>query len=324
VAVGAPGKAPKRDLGRRQAAIDIDRDYIGRLGTSPVFSNSEFERRYRMPRCVYKEVRARVLETDNYFHDKSDALGRPGVSTDVKITAALRQLSLGVGSDGVVEYCRVSESTASESLKRFCAAVPTALGHVYLRNPTAQELERIEAECAALGFPGCIGCVDCESWEWDNCPIAWQGNHRGKGKKAECRMDVVGDDYLYIWHLMFGTPGSKNDINIMNASPLFNDIRAGKWPPCRPQMEVLGFPLSWFYYLAVGMCPRFRISVLTRRQPRSLMAKLFAKHHEGARKSLERVFGVLFKRFGILYRPSRLCITRTRGMLFERAASCTT
>jgi hypothetical protein len=30
-----PGKAPNRDLGRRQAAIDIDRDYFGRLGTSP-------------------------------------------------------------------------------------------------------------------------------------------------------------------------------------------------------------------------------------------------------------------------------------------------
>jgi hypothetical protein len=110
------GKAPNRDLGRRQAAVDIDRYSFGRLGTSPLFSISEFERRYRMPRCVYEEVRARVLENDNYFHEKSDALGRPGVSTDVKITAAVRKLSLGVGPDGVVEFCRVSESMASESL----------------------------------------------------------------------------------------------------------------------------------------------------------------------------------------------------------------
>jgi hypothetical protein len=58
-------------------------------------------------------------------------------------------------------------------------------------------------------------------------------------------MEVVCDDYLYIWHLMFGIPGSKNDINIMNASPLFSNIRAGKWPPCRPQIDVLGFPLSF-------------------------------------------------------------------------------
>jgi Plant transposon protein len=33
---------------------------------------------------------------------------------------------------------------------------------------------------------------------------------------------------------------------------------------------------------------------------------LFAKHQEGPRKAVERVFGVLFKRFEILYGPSRL------------------
>jgi Plant transposon protein len=36
------------------------------------------------------------------------------------------------------------------------------------------------------------------------------------------------------------------------------------------------------------------------------MGKFFAKHYEGARKSVERVFGILFKRFRILHRPSRL------------------
>jgi hypothetical protein len=107
-----PGKAPNRDLGRRQAAIDIDRYHFGRHGASTVYSTSEFERRYRMPRCVYEEIRTRILDTDNCFQEKKDALGMPGLSTDIKITAALRQLSLGVGADGVVEYCRVSESTA--------------------------------------------------------------------------------------------------------------------------------------------------------------------------------------------------------------------
>jgi Plant transposon protein len=145
-----------------------------------------------------------------------------------------------------VAYCRVSESTASECLKRFCAAVSAALGQEYLRNPTVQELARIESEYAALGYPGRIGCVDCASREWDNCPVALQGNHRGKEKKAECRMEVVCDDYLYIWNLMFGIPGSKNYINIMNASPLFSDIRAGNWPPCRAQIDVARFPLSRF------------------------------------------------------------------------------
>jgi hypothetical protein len=62
-----PGKAPNRDFGKRQAAVDIARDYFGRLGTSPVFSYSEVERRYRIPRCVHEKLLARVWDTGNYF-----------------------------------------------------------------------------------------------------------------------------------------------------------------------------------------------------------------------------------------------------------------
>jgi Plant transposon protein len=36
------------------------------------------------------------------------------------------------------------------------------------------------------------------------------------------------------------------------------------------------------------------------------LKKLFCAQQEGARKAVERVFGVLFKRFHVLYRPSRL------------------
>jgi Plant transposon protein len=25
-----------------------------------------------------------------------------------------------------------------------------------------------------MWFPGAIGWVDCASWEWDACPVAWQ------------------------------------------------------------------------------------------------------------------------------------------------------
>jgi Plant transposon protein len=107
-------------------------------------------------------------------------------------------------------------------LKQFSRAVVEAFKDDWLRSPNAEEISRIEGEYAALGFPGCIGCVYCASWEWDKCPVAWQGQYRGKDKKSCCRMEVVCDDYLFIWHVMFGTAGSKNDINILNTSPFFN------------------------------------------------------------------------------------------------------
>jgi Plant transposon protein len=195
----------------------------------------------------------------------------------------------------VVEYSRWSESTCAEALKRFCEAVCASLHSRYLRLPTQIDLVDIERVYAQLGFPGAIGCVDCASWEWYACPVAWQGNHKGKSKKPCNRMEIVCDDYLYIWHVMFGTPGSKNNINILHSSTLFNKIRTGAWPPCRPETVISGMPLTWYYYLTNGIYPRFRFFVPTFSNPRNLKEKLFGKHQEGARKSVERVFGVLFK-----------------------------
>jgi hypothetical protein len=194
----------------------------------------------------------------------------------------------------------------AESLKRFCAAVVSEFKREYLRNPNPSELSRVEDEHAALGFPGCAGCVDCASWEWDCCPTSWKGSYKGKDEKPTCRLKVTSDDYLYIWHVFFESLGSKNDISIMNYSDLFNEIRVGMWPPCRPEFIIAGKRVNWFYYLADGSYPRFNILVRTIPRPRNLKEKAFSKHQESARKSDERVFGVLFRRLHILYRPSRL------------------
>jgi Plant transposon protein len=92
----------------------------------------------------------------------------------------------------------------------------------------------------------------------------------------------------------------------LTSSPFFNAIRAGRWPPTRPEATLSEFKLDWFYFLADGIYPRFRIFVPSLPRPQNLKEKLFSKHQEGARKSVERVFGVLFRQFQILYTPSRL------------------
>ena len=105
----------------------------------------------------------------------------------------------------------------------------------------------------------------------------------------------------------FGAPGARNDLQIMNSSALFNRVRTGSWPPARPdELDIDGFKLNWFYLLCDDIYPprRYLISSIT--APRTNEEKLFARQQESARKAVERVFGVLFKRFQILYRPCRL------------------
>jgi Plant transposon protein len=96
------------------------------------------------------------------------------------MVAVVRQLSYGIPADACVEYVRLSESTCNESLHRFCRAVVEEVESEWLRLPTVSEIEEIERHYAKLGFPGCIGCVDCASWEWDACPVGWQEAYKGK------------------------------------------------------------------------------------------------------------------------------------------------
>jgi len=168
-------------------------------------------------------------------------------------------LNSGNTDDSSVDYFRLSEDTILNTMKRFCEAVVHCFKDKLLRRPTNADICCIEQHYARLGLPGCIGCVDCSEWLWDKCPVGLQGQYIGKEGKPALRLEVVWDDQLWVRHLKFGIPGAQNDVSITNQSKLFNDIRTGKWPPRTPSLNIAGRDINWFYYLADGIYPRFRI-----------------------------------------------------------------
>jgi hypothetical protein len=52
---------------------------------------------------------------DVYFTWRKDAVGKPSASGLQKAVSALRQLAYGTAADSTEEYCKISETTASES-----------------------------------------------------------------------------------------------------------------------------------------------------------------------------------------------------------------
>ena len=113
-----------------------------------------------------------VEQKDDYFVQKSDALGRKGLSCLQKCVAALRMLVYGCAADMTDEYIDIGETTAIECVKRFAYAVVRSFKNEYCRSPTAEDVSRMQAENARRGFPGMIGSIDCMHWEWHNCPHA--------------------------------------------------------------------------------------------------------------------------------------------------------
>lgn len=106
--------------------------------------------------------------------------------------------------------------------------------------------------------------------------------------------------------MSFGYPGAMNDINIMDCSDMFTDVRAGKWPLFYPTYTIANRTIDWFYWVTDGIYPNFRIFLKTISNPKNKKEKLYSKCQEAFRKSAERVYAVLFSRWHILSNPSRI------------------
>jgi Plant transposon protein len=70
------------------------------------------------------------------------------------------------------------------------------------------------------GVDGLIGSIDCMHLYWKKCPMAWLALYGRKEKAPTIALEAFADYNTYIWHSAFGYPGSNNDINILEQSPL--------------------------------------------------------------------------------------------------------
>jgi Plant transposon protein len=89
------------------------------------------------------------------------------------------------------------------------------------------------------------------------------------------------------------------DLTVAGASPLFNDIRDGKWCPdfnYKLSEEHGAIP----YWLVDGIYPRWSIFAKPLKAPTSLMERHYTSRQESVRKDIERCFGVLQARFNVL------------------------
>ncbi|XP_076931294.1 uncharacterized protein LOC143596394 [Bidens hawaiensis] len=101
-------------------------------------------------------------ENFQYFQQRDDARGKPGFTATQKITAALRQLAYGVGSDMLDEYLQMAKKTGRDALNHFCRGVISLYKRRYLRRPTMYDIQCIyEVHGEKHGFPGMLGSLNC-------------------------------------------------------------------------------------------------------------------------------------------------------------------
>ncbi|XP_048596481.1 uncharacterized protein LOC125578185 [Brassica napus] len=95
-----------------------------------------------------------------------------------------------------------------------------------------------------------------------------------------------------------------NDLNVLDRSPVFDDILEGRAP--RVRYVVNGHQYDLAYYLTDGIYPKWSTFIQSISLPQGAKAELFDKVQESTRKDVERAFGVLQARFAIVKNPALL------------------
>ncbi|XP_056864078.1 uncharacterized protein LOC108815644 [Raphanus sativus] len=306
---------------KRRAYIERERerghnqlwnDYFNENST---YQPEMFRRRFRMNRPLFLRIVERLSTQVPYFQQRRNGHGRYGLSALQKCTAAIRMLAYGQAGDMYDEYLRLGESTARLCLKNFTDGIIQLFGEEFLRRPTAEDLERLLDIGEVRGFPGMIGSIDCMHWEWKNCPRAWRGQYaRGSGKPTIV-LEAVASQDLWIWHAFFGLPGTLNDINVLDRSPVFKDIEEGRAP--KVNFKVNNHTYRMAYYLTDGIYLNWAAFIQSISLPQSPKASLFAEHQESTRKDVERAFGVLQSRFAIVRNPALLWDKKKIGKIMR-------
>ena len=296
-----PGKRANINRNRAFYGELLVRDYFAEGCT---YTDEQFRRRFRMRRSLFLRILDAVVQHDDYFRQKYDACSVAGLSPHQKVCACVQMLATGLSADSMDERYRMGKSTSLQALKFFCMAIIEIFGDEYLRSPTAQDLERILSINADRGFPGMGGSVDCMHVKWKNCPKAWAGQYKGKEDSPTIVLEAVVLQDLWFWHTFFGMAGSNNNINVLDRSPLFDNLVNGIGPSA--EFVINGTMYSMVYYLGNGIYPEYQTFVKTIPKPVGLKNKFFASKQEALRKDVERAFGVLQARFHIITLPCKL------------------
>ncbi|XP_062014375.1 uncharacterized protein LOC133730885 [Rosa rugosa] len=247
------------------------------------YEQNIFRRRYRMQPWVFDRMMRDVANYDPYFVQTRDATGRVSLSTEQKLTCAMRMLAYGITADFCDDYLDIAKSTAIEIFEHFTKAIWNVYHETYLCQPTPADLRRLLDKAAERGFPGMIGSLDCMHWQWKNCPSGWAGQYTGYKGKPTIILEAVASYDTWIWHALFGLPGSLNDINVLGCSLLFNEA-------CLSETPEVSYQGSFVQAI---------------RNLRSPQTQHLTRMQEAYRKDVERAFGILQARWAIIRGPVR-------------------
>ena len=266
-----------------------------------------FRDTYGVPNDIFEELLTYCREE---LTVGKDAAGVHGMMPELALLIALRKLRTGSAS---VQFKQDTGYGTSTIDKKFRVVVDTLVKKLepiclpgYFHESMEEARENEFTYNASIGFPGCGGAIDGSLVEWGKCPKIDQGQHKGH-KGCGIVVHAVAFHTLFCAHLFVGVPGAANDIQVLYRDSIFHQLLSGLGNIKSRLWTILGFPIIVLYFLADGIYPNMPVFVkpypgdgTTEKQ------SVFNANQEAARKSVERLFGVVQGRFKIVRHGNKI------------------
>jgi hypothetical protein len=265
----------------------------------------KFRLRFRVPYSVFQSIVANFRSRDgwNPAGDSGDLRAHTPHPLEVKVLCALFILGRGIDLDTVSMLSGISISRITIFFHHFCEKMATMYDE-YICMPSGDDLERVTAQYARMGFPGCVGSTDCVHFYWDRCPHNVRHLHQGKEGKPTVAYSLIADHSRRIRSLTVGHPGARNDKSISQYDRSIQDIRAKRlyqnesfklYDAHGRQHVHVGL-----YLLCDGGYHKWRIMQCPNKHASEEYQLRFSQRLESVRKDAECTFGILKKRWRIL------------------------
>jgi len=277
-----------------------------------------FLRRFRIPAPFFLDwlvPTAREVNLFNTNRNPKGSLRQEQIPLEIKLLICLRILGRGATNDDMSEPSYVSESYCGVIFRQFIVNFSRLFKEQFIKQPTTSELRSIMQAYALVGFPGCVGSIDCTHIRWWNCPSKHRNSCHGKEGYRLLGFQVIVDNTKRILHVSKGYFGSLNDQNICDIDPiiyndnggivnlardrrfLYNDVKFDLYDSDGNVDRIVGA-----YYISDGGYPPISVFISPTNRRFDKAAVYWSEFLESVRKDVECTFGILKSRFrGLMY-----------------------
>lgn len=147
------------------------------------YEERDFERRFRMPSCVFKHI-FKILDGKGIFVQRKDCTGK-NVIRPVRDTKALRVLAYAQLADSLDEYVKMEKYSIGLSMREFGKLAVEMFSEEYLGEQSDKGLKRTVKMNSSRGFHGLLRSIS--SFESEKTVLLLgQGSSEAKKKTHNC------------------------------------------------------------------------------------------------------------------------------------------